>query len=260
MAISTHARAVTATPTPQARPPVAAAASADGDEQAAGKHEESGHNDRGKLAAITGGAGAGLLFFRDRIVQGGQVALSLPRVWNDPTITMSKPKWLSLWGLQLVTAENSNAIVKPSGDLKLLGHTFSNGWGKLFKLNHGLQVPVMGMMLASVIPNAKGALDEDGPAGMYDTRSGRTAVVSALEGGYLAIAFSKAAATAKGQGAKAMMHAAIGHESMGGTKLFVMMMVAENALVANEIGWLDFLGHKDTDEHKPIWKALTGIP
>lgn len=250
-------------PRPTAVAPSPAAAQPEAAKPDASKSDSSKEEpkvQRGGLAAITGGVGAGMLFLRDRVVQTGQVALSLPRVWSDPNLGMSKGKWLSLWGLQLVTAENSNAIVKPSGDLKLFGKTLNNFWGKAFVVNHALQLPLMGVMLASVPFNAKTAYQEDGAAGFYDTRSGRTAVVSAIEGGYLATAFTRAALTAKGQGAGAMMKAAVSHESMGGTKLFVAMLVAENALIANEIGWMDFMGHKDTNEHKPIWKALTGLP
>lgn len=196
-----------------------------------------GEAGRGAVALVALQVGLGLNLAQ-RALTETRLAIRLPHV------VTREPKLLPLWAFQALTMKSTTKIVPSAGGP-------ANAWGKAYKTSQAMKGVGALLTLGIAVPNTVSGLQQGGPKGLYDTRAGRTGMVSAATAAVQLTFLGKAFQATRGVagGVAGHLNATLGHEMLGTYKAVGPGVVGYALILANEVGLFDSL---NKDERRPL--------
>jgi hypothetical protein len=189
------------------------------------------------VGALTGGIVKGMALDRPRI------ALAFPHA-------RAQGKTMK-WAAELLTGNATNDIVPITGGVVRIGSRTltTNGWKGAYTLSTGIGLGLLGLSMTYGIPNlVDGWQKAGGPEGLTENRAGRTGVLAASAGLFhLGVMGTAIARTPGGAG---RLVGALHHPIHSATGIVVAGILAGGPVLANELGFLDFMNAGD--ERSPL--------
>lgn len=181
--------------------------------------------------ALVGGAAKGLVFDRPRI------ALALPNARAQGKT--------ALWAAELLSGHATNDIVPHAGGTIKLGSKVltEHAWKHAYQASNALTLGLVGAQMLYGIPNLIDGLNSGD--GLMETRSGRTGVFASLGGLFELGLFTFAALATHGSGGS-RLNAILNHGIHQAPLTTVARIGFGLPVMANELGFLDFLNKGDT--------------
>ncbi len=144
-----------------------------------------------------------------------------------------------LWGLELAVQKATNEVVPYNGDLSRLGHTWKNGWSKIFMARNAMLAATSVATLAMGLPVVANITTGGDIKDLWSTREGRTATIATGMGSYVT-ARIVGGGMAKANGG--FVRSALTSPKLGSWAVAGPAMAVWGAIMANKMGAFDFLG------------------